>query len=281
MQMLINGLAQGAIIAIAAMGVTLIFRISHFANAAFGDLMTVGAYVTLGFGAWLPLYASAVFGVIATGLIGLLSYLVIFRAFEGNTISSFAASIGLALALRAVVQYIAGSQVQVYGSASGDAFTLLGARISSAVVVVLVTCVVVGVGFFALLRWTTIGKRVRATADSEELARVTGISVRSVTILVWAAASALAGAAGVLLGISSALSPEMGWNFLLSAFAAAILGGLGSTTAAVAGGLLIGLAEQYSVLIVPVGYKPAIAFLLMVLVLLIRPTGLLAAKARA
>ncbi len=281
MQMLINGLAQGAIIAIAAMGVTLIFRISHFANAAFGDLMTVGAYVTLGFGAWLPLYASAVFGVIATGLIGLLSYLVVFRAFEGNTISSFAASIGLALALRAVVQYIAGSQVQVYGSASGDAFTLLGARISSAVVVVLVTCVVVGMGFFALLRWTTIGKRVRATADSEELARVTGISVRSVTILVWAAASALAGVAGVLLGISSALSPEMGWNFLLSAFAAAILGGLGSTTAAVAGGLLIGLAEQYSVLIVPVGYKPAIAFLLMVLVLLIRPTGLLAAKARA
>jgi branched-subunit amino acid ABC-type transport system permease component len=283
MQMLINGLAQGAIIAIAAMGITLIFRISHFANASFGDLMTIGAYSALGFSGLfhLPLFLSALLGVVVTAVVGGATYLVIFKSFEGNTISLFAASIGLALALRACVQYVAGTQVRVYGAGNTSAVSFLGARVPLSALIVLTTCAGVGLLFFALLRWSVLGKKVRATADSESLARVTGISVRSVTVAVWLAASGLAGLAGVLLGVSSALSPDMGWNFLLSAFAAAILGGLGSISAAVVGGLLIGLAEQLSILIVPAGYKPAIAFTLMVLVLLLRPTGLFAAKARA
>jgi branched-chain amino acid transport system permease protein len=159
--------------------------------------------------------------------------------------------------------------------------TVAGVRLTSATLVTLAVCGGVGVVLYFFFKSTLTGRRIRATADDPVLSRITGVEVRRTTLAVWVLASALAGVGGVLLGISGALSPEMGWNFLLAAFAAAILGGLGSTSAAIVGGLAIGLAQQFAVLVVPVAYKPAVAFVLMVLVLLVRPTGLFAAKARA
>lgn len=283
MQLVINGLAQGSIIAIAAVGITLIFRISRFANAAFGDLMTVGAYITLGIVSFthLPLLIDAVIGVVLTGLAGGLLYLIVFRRLEGNTFTLFAASIGCALMLRAVVQYTSGTQIRVYGVGNANAVTIGGVRFTDGTLITFGVCACVGILLYAFFNSTLAGRRIRATADDPVLAKVTGIEVRKVTVAVWVVSSAVAAIGGVLLGITGALSPEMGWNFLISAFAAAILGGLGSTSAAIAGGLLIGLAQQAAVLVVPVAYKPAVAFAVMVLVLLMRPTGLFAAKARA
>lgn len=125
-----------------------------------------------------------------------------------------------------------------------------------------------------------MGRRIRAVADDSVLAQVTGIEVSRTTLGVWILASGLAGVAGVLVAVVGALSPEMGWNFLLGAFAAAILGGLGNTSGAIVGGLVVGLAQQSAILVLPAAYKPAVGFVLMILVLVIRPTGIFAAKVR-
>ena len=141
------------------------------------------------------------------------------------------------------------------------------------------------VGAFALvallhlyLHRTTMGKAMRATSDNMDLAKVSGINTERVVIWTWIIAAALAAAAGIFLGIDTRLNPIMGWRLLLPVFAASILGGIGSIYGAILGGLLIGIVQELSTLFISPAYKPAVAFAIMVVMLVVRPTGLMGGR---
>lgn len=281
LQAIVDGVADGAIIALAAMAVTLVFRISHFANVAFGDFMTVGAFAAYGVvTAGLPLPAAAVVGCVATAVVGVLSYYLVFMPLGPRPVTMFITSIGLALVLRAMVQMIWGGGVQTYSNTAVSSFHVVGVVVTVPDLIVIGVCAAVAALFFLLLYKTGIGREVRAVASNESLALAKGVSVRKVTAIVWAVAAGLTGIGGVLLGYTTELSPDMGWNLLLPAFAAAILGGLGDTTGAVVGGLVISIAMQLAVIWVPAGYKYGISFAVMVIVLLFRPSGIMPKRVR-
>jgi len=127
---------------------------------------------------------------------------------------------------------------------------------------------------YLFLGRTKTGKALRALADNPSLARVAGINTERMLIWAWGLAGLLVAVAGILYGIETQLRPEMGWIFLLPLFAAVILGGKGSITGALAGGLVLGIAQQLSTLFMVPTYKPAVAFIIMILVLIFRPKGI-------
>jgi len=281
LQALIDGVTEGAIIALAAMAVTLVFRISHFANVAFGDFMTVGAFAAYGVvSAGLSLLVGAVVGLVVTALIGVISYYLVFKPLGHRPVTMFITSIGVALVLRAIVQMIWGGDVETYSNSAISSFHFGSIVVTVSEAIVVGVCAVVATLFFVWLNKTGTGREIRAVASNETLALVKGVNVIRVTATVWAVAAALTAIAGVLLGYTTALSPEMGWNLLLPAFAAAILGGLGNTTGAVVGGLVIGMAMQFAVIWVPAGYKYGVSFAIMVIVLLFRPSGIMPRRVR-
>jgi branched-chain amino acid transport system permease protein/neutral amino acid transport system permease protein len=244
--------------------------------------MTIGAYAALAamLDAHLSFAAAALIAAIVTALLGLVSYLIVFRPHESATVTLFITSIGLALIFRAAVQMIWGGDILAYPGVEITPIDLGFIVIPGGDGVVIVTCALVVAAFFLLLHKTRLGREIRATASDTALARTYGLDVRQITLAVWVCAALLIGIAGVLLGMSTALSPEMGWNLLLPAFAAAILGGLGNTTGAAIGGLTIGIAMQLAVIVAPAGYKPGVAFAIMIVMLLVRPAGILANKHR-
>ncbi|MEZ5591477.1 MAG: branched-chain amino acid ABC transporter permease [Gammaproteobacteria bacterium] len=149
-----------------------------------------------------------------------------------------------------------------------------GLRIKPDHVTILLVAVIAVVLLHLFLQKTRIGKAMRALADNADLARISGINTVAVMRWTWVMGAILAALAGFLLGLDTRIQPEMGWYILLPVFAAAILGGIGKPYGAIAGGFIIGLAQELSTLVISPAYKPAVAFALMVLILLWRPTGI-------
>jgi len=144
---------------------------------------------------------------------------------------------------------------------------------------ILLMAVLLVVGVWLFLQKTKMGKAMRAMADNMDLAAVSGIDTERMIVGTWVLGAALAAAAGIMLGLDTQLRPAMGWLMLLPLFAAAILGGLGNPYGAIAGGMIIALAQELSTLVFNTAYKPAVSFVLMVLLLLLRPQGLFGGKA--
>ncbi|GAG20895.1 unnamed protein product, partial [marine sediment metagenome] len=179
--------------------------------------------------------------------------------------------------LRNIIQFIWGPQPQYYIKAIQIArkIPLLGIRIKpdEVFIIIVVALLVIGLHFF--LQKTKMGKAMRAASDNMELARVSGIDTEKVIMWTWAIAAALAAAGGILVGIEDKfITPDMGWQMLLPIFAAVILGGIGNPYGAMAGGMIIGLSGEISTAFISTAYKPAVAFIIMVIVLIIKPRGL-------
>lgn len=282
---LVPGLILGSVYALGAIGVSLIFGILRFAHFAHGDLMTLGAYIALSVvmltdaSVWMAL-------PIAVGVSMLAGVMLDWRFYRPlrsrPTIITVVASFGVALAIRAVVQLIWGSQIQSYATGIQRPLVFFDSlRIAERHIVIVVITVLVIVALHLFLTRTRSGRSMRAVADDPELAQVAGIDTEAVVRHVWMIGAGLAAMAGVFLGVDTQLSPYMGFDLLLPVFAAALVGGIGRPYGAIAGGLLIGLAEELSTYpwigdapLVSPGYKTAIAFVLMLLVLVWRPRGL-------
>jgi branched-chain amino acid transport system permease protein len=291
-QLLANGIILGATIALGAIGLTMTYNILDFANFAQGELLTFGAYFALiavsafagvhsTFGAlsfgW-PMVVALLLAAALTSLLAILVDWLVFRPLRRSSIqvALVIASFGASLLLRHLVVLIWGPQPAYYTTNIQISTQILpGVRVTpdQIFLVALTALLVVGLHFF--LSRTKLGKAMRATADDPQLAQVTGIDVARVVRWTWIVGGSLAAVAGVLYGMTVQILPEMGFNLILPLFAAAILGGVGSVYGAVLGGLVIGIAENLSVLFLTPTYKPAIAFLLMIAVLLVRPTGIL------
>lgn len=277
LQLSVYGIVLGSILTLGAIGVSMIFGILRFAHFAHGDLMTVGAYVGLSFLAltglpvWWALPAGMV-GAAATAL--LVDRIVYQRIRRTQPVILLISSFGMALILRSVVQLIWGPQVYSYRGGIQRPWWIGDIAIVPNHVWILLAAVLIVAALHLFLTRTRMGKAMRAMSDNMDLALVTGIPAERVIMLTWLLGGALAAGAGVLLGMDSRLTPTMGWNILLPVFAAAILGGIGRPYGAIAGGMIIGLAMEISTLFIEPSYKPAVAFVIMVAVLIVRPQGI-------
>lgn len=276
-QPVVDGLINGSIYALVALGLTLAFGIARFANVAHGDFVTLGAYAALWatHGAGLGLLPASLVGVGATVGVGLVAARLVYRPLARRArIASVIASIGVALALRHALIFVAGTQQFSFPAPIVRASRFLGVRATPKELMILAVAALLMVALYAALQRTRVGKEMRALADDPALARAAGIRVDHVVTVMWVWSLALAAIAGILLGVKTVVTPYMGWDMLLSAFAGAILGGIGSPFGAVVGSLLIGVSEELSTLLLPPTYRTGVAFLIMTAVLLVRPAGI-------
>lgn len=286
---LIPGIVLGSIYALGAIGITLTFGILRFANFAHGEFMTLGAYFAFTLvvlTGWHPLTVLPLVMVL-TVVVVLGVDRVFYKPFRAApAIMLVMASFGLMLMVRSVIQFIWGVQLKGLQPGIQKPLILFDAlRISPKhMIIIAAAFLLVGIVHY-LLKYTKIGKGMRAMSDSPELARLTGINTEHVIIMTWIVGGALAAAAGFLLAYDTHIETMMGFKLLLPVFAASILGGVGKPYGAVAGGLVIGIAEELSSypwigddpLINP-GYKAGVAFAIMVAMLIWRPTGLFKGK---
>jgi neutral amino acid transport system permease protein len=282
-QATLNGLVGAGYFALGAVGLTLVFGVLRLVNFAHGDMLTLGTYVTLGVTALgLPFWPAAAIGVIATAAIAVLLDRLIWepmRRARTSTLQLFLAATGLALVLRYSVQLFAGSQVRSVGLDTTSSVDIgpwhLGSLQLVVMLVGLATIVLVGAG----LRYTQLGKEMRAVSDNVELAEVSGIDTRRTIRVTWAVAGGLAGLAGILYAAAiGSINPNFGFTILLSLFAAAVLGGVGNAYGALAGGIVIGLTQEWSTLFFNPRWKPAVGFAILILTLLLLPRGIMGRK---
>jgi neutral amino acid transport system permease protein len=277
-QLTVNGIAVGCIIALAAVGLTLTFGILRLPNFAHGDLMTAGAYLALlanemGLNVWLAIFLGAVGTAVATMVFEKLIWAKM-RDRRASSTTLIIISIGLGLFIRNGIILIWGSENQSYDLPVASAVTIFGLRIAYYNLFVVGLAAIAILGIHLLLQNTKIGKAMRAVADDIDLARVSGIDVERVVLATWLLAGSLAAVGGGMYGLITAVRPTMGWFLILPMFASVILGGIGNPYGAIAGALIIGIAQEVSTYWLPTEYKLAVALVMMVLVLLIRPQGL-------
>ena len=275
--LLINGTIEGLLIALPALALTLVMGVARFPNAATGDYMTAAAYAGIGVqvlgGASIIL---AGLGAIAAGAaISIIFYLWVFRALRGRApVASLVASIGVAFFARSMLTLFVGHDQQTFNMPLVRAWNFGGVRLLPTDLYVAAIALLAMALLFALLHLTPIGRQMRAIADNPDLARACGIRSARVLLALWAVVGVLCALGGMMFGVKAVVSPELGWELLIPAFAAMILGGIGSPVGAVAGGVLLGIASELSVPFVGPSYKIAVAFALLLLVLLLRPRGL-------
>ncbi len=301
-QAIVDGLLSGAIVALGAIGVTFSLSILRFANFSHGDLLGIGAYAALfllamvvgpqaggvlgtplgpfSFGWGLPL--ALLFAMAVAVAISLLLDLLVYRRLRSRSADPLTlvfASFGLALVLRNLILLAFGPDAHNYSNEIQMAVRLPGPVLvmPDQILVFGITLVVLAALWFFLQR-TRHGIALRAVAEHPTLASVAGIDIAATVRLTWIVSSMLAALAGVFYGVTVQLRPEMGISLLLPLFTAAILGGVGSVTGAVLGALIISLAENLVSIAIPSTYKPLVPFVLLLLVLYVRPSGLFAPK---
>jgi branched-chain amino acid transport system permease protein len=295
LEVIVYGIVLGSIIALGSVGLTLIWGITELFNCAHGDQITAGAYLALLFGgllsrigplgnpvgpfsfSWGLLISFIPAIAVSIGLAVLVDRLVYkrMRRSGAHFITAFIASIGVAWALRGFIYIIWGADFHFYSQGlRAMVFLPAGIKLRTDEIFIMIVAWGSVAAVYLFLGRTRTGKALRALADNPNLARVSGINVERMLIWAWGLAGLLVAVAGILYGIETQLRPEMGWIFLLPLFAAVILGGKGSITGALAGGLVLGLAQQVSTLFLVPTYKPAVAFIIMILVLIFRPKGI-------
>lgn len=278
LQLIIFGIVSGAIFALGGIGISVIFGILRFAHLAHGDMMTFGAYLALAAitSMQLPVLAALPIAMIGTAAAAIALDYVFYRRFrKARPVVLLISSFGIALVLRSVVQLIWGPGNYVYESGISIPYVIFDLRIKPDHLLIVASTIAIIVAFHLFLTYTRLGKAMRAMSDDPDLARVSGVDTERVVVWTWAIGGALAAAGGVFLALDTQLNPLLCWNILLPMFAAAIVGGIGRPYGAIAGGLLIGIVEELSTSFIDPAYKPAVAFVIMVAVLLWRPTGIL------
>jgi branched-chain amino acid transport system permease protein len=275
----LNGLSTGSIYALGAVGLTLVYGILKLVNFAHGDFLTFGAYmaylvnVTWG----LPLVVAIFYAMAMTALLGIFLEKVMWgpmRARGAGMLQLLLMSIGLALVIRYVIQFIWSTELRQLDVNLTDTVQFLGLTIGRTNLIVIIIGFAVLLGTGLMLRYTLLGKRMRALSDNLDLAETSGINTSRVVLWTWVFAAGFAGLAGVLAGAITQLQPELGFELLLPIFAAVVMGGIGNAYGALAAGVLLGLVIEWSTLFIDARWKTAIGFLVLILVLIIRPQGI-------
>src|SRR5438477_734700 len=280
-QLVLNGLMAGSVLALPAIGLTLIFAVLRFTNFALASLMTIGAYAGLvanvSFG--MPVYVALLAAFVVAGLVGWLCDEFVLKPFRASGfITTAIGSIALTIALENVVRFIFANQMRGYALSLRRDWVFDGLRVGPQQVENLAVAVIVVLALSAFLMTTRTGKAMRAVADNPALASIKGIDVDMVARLVSFVAMGIAGIGGMLVGLDTTVDPLVGFKTILSVFAAAVVGGLGSIPGAIVGALVVGVGEELSLLVLSPAYRTAIGFLAIFVVLTLRPRGILGAR---
>jgi len=272
------GIVTGSILLLATIGFSMIYTIKGFLNISHGELLTIGAYIAYAFNVllgWDLLYSS-VLAIIFTSLIGLAIAQGLYKPMEtyGPLILLFT-SVGVAFCLHGMTEFIATPVIRSFHIRPLPALRIGGIPLITLNEIMIISIAMGSIVFLhVLLTQTKIGKAFRAMSTNTDLARTKGIDTDRVSIFVWVYASAMAALAGILLAFVTSVHPDLGWNQILIILAAAILGGLGSIYGVMVGAILLGLAMDLGVIIFPSGYRVAIAFVVIIIMLLVRPKGI-------
>jgi neutral amino acid transport system permease protein len=279
-QATINGLVSGSYFALGAAGLTLVYGVLKLVNFAQGEFLTFGAYmaVVAGSALGLPLALGLPFAFVTTAALALSLEFVMWRPMRrkgAGVLQLMLMALGLAFVIRYVIQLFAGTDPKKLGANVTASISIGDLHIGRTELWVVIFAFAVLVALATMLSRTRLGMHIRALSDNAELAETTGIDTNRIIVYTWILAGGLAGLAGVVYGASiGVVTPQLGFGIVLSLFAAVIVGGIGDAYGALAGGILIGLVQEWSTLVVPVNLKVAVGFGAMILVLILRPEGL-------
>lgn len=283
-QLLVNGLIAGAIYALIAAGFSLIYSTCKFIHFAHGATVAVAAYILyflfslLGLNFWF----SIILTIILTGGFGWLVNKIIYEKLRKRNASNvilLIASVALLILFESLILLFFGADVKTIGFIKiAKGWEFLGAIITPLQIIIIISSLILFVLLFFFTKRTRIGKAMRAVADNKDVAEIVGISAKKIYAWSFVVGSAIAGVAGVLVGLEQNLGPMMGMNLIIKGFTGAIIGGVGSVPGAILGSFLLGLAENFGIWFLPSGYKNAIAFIILFIFLIFRPQGVLGRK---
>jgi branched-chain amino acid transport system permease protein len=280
-QLILNGIMSGTILAVPAIGLTVIFAVLRFTNFALASHMTIGAFAGYVANALLGLQVipALVTAFLFAGLVGWLSDEFVLKPLRASGfVTTAIGSIALTIGLENIVRFIFGNQMRGYDLPLRRDWRGAGLHVSPQQVESLLIALVVMGLLFAFLSMTRIGKAMRAVADNPMLAAIKGINADVIARLVSFVGMGLAGLGGMLIGLDTTIDPLVGFKMVLSVFSAAVVGGLGSIPGAVVGALAIGVGEELSLLVLSPAYRTAVGFAAILLVLTFRPRGILGAR---
>ncbi len=287
LQQCINGLMLGGTYALIAIGYTLIFGVLNLLHMAHGEVFMIGAFVglTVVLLAKLPLWAAMIAAMVGAGVVGIIVELIAFRPLQRKAlhITPLITTLAVALILQDIaLKLFGGEQTGFPQTIRVVNFTIGPVRISTLQLFIIGSSVVLMVLLYLFVEKTKMGKAMRAMAESTQTARLLGINVDSVTLVTFGLASALAGAAGVLVGLAyNAITPFMGVQMGLKGIVVMMLGGTGNVIGAMLGGLILGEIEVLSVAYLSSSYRDAFAFGILILIILFRPAGLMGSRLQA
>lgn len=276
-QLTVTGLLVASLLALGAVGLSLTFGVARFANVAHGDFMMLGAYATFAFNALVgvPFWWAALLGIVATLLVGVPVARVAYDKLPvTGTVQLLIISIGVSFILRHAVLFAFGSGLLQFAVPLQRPYVWGPIRLTPYQLLTLFAAAALVLAVHLLLSRTKLGRILRAIADNAVLTEIAGADVGRARLAMWLIAVLLASTGGILLGLNLVIQPNMGWDLVIPIFSAAIVGGIGNPYGAMGGALVIGLAQEWSTLLIPASYKEAIAFGAMALCLMFRPRGL-------
>lgn len=277
MDIIYFGLISASILLLSSVGFALIVQVEGFLNIAHGQTLLMGGYT----GLWLtnsglPLWLAAILATVITGMLGAAMYGLLFRPIKsGGALVMLFTSVGAAYVIHGLIGAVAGSRMQGYNLPPVRAFTLFDRPVMTIYeLAIVIVAMLSALALHLFMSRTRSGKSIRAVADNEALARARGINPRTTSYLVWFVSSALGGLAGVFLGVMGSLTLAMGWQQIILILATTVLGGLGSLYGVMLAAFVLAFGIELGLLAVDPAYRSALAFSIIIIVLLVRPQGL-------
>ena len=302
-QVLINSIVRASELALLGLGLTIVYDILRFANFAHTEYAVIGVYLALflNVNLGLPIIPATIIASLATGVFSILIDKTVFKKLRGHSgIIIMVTSLGLAIIFRNTIRAIWGADAQNYAVALQRPIVTEYFRITPLQIWIILIGLSAMVIFHLLLHYTTLGKAMRASSDNPELSQASGIDIEKIIRWVWFIAITFASLGGILIGMETYILPYMGFAIIVPVFCVTIMGGIGNPYGAMLGALVLGFSENFGLYInfgkilnlggmlnfskdvfIPTGYKPAISFVILILVLLIRPRGILGKKKEA
>jgi branched-chain amino acid transport system permease protein/neutral amino acid transport system permease protein len=281
-QLVVNGIMAGTILAVPAMGLTAIYAVLRFPNFALASHATIGAFSGYVANAWLGLAVlpSVVIAFVVAGMVGVATDETVLKRFRpAGYVTTAIASIALTIAIENVLRFSFGNELRGYNLPIQRDWRVGAIRVGPQQVENLAIAVVTMAALFGFLALTRTGKAMRAVADNPMLASIKGINADAIGRIVNFVGMGLAGLGGMLIGLDTTIDPLTGFRSILSVFAAAVVGGLGSIPGAVIGALTVGIGEELCLLFLSPDYRSAVGFVAILLVLTLRPRGILGQRA--
>ncbi|SCZ07891.1 branched-chain amino acid ABC transporter permease [Alkaliphilus peptidifermentans] len=280
-----NGLALGSIYALTAIGFTMVYGIIRLINFVHGDIYMMGAFFALTALTVLgmPIVVAFIIGMIGSVVVGLMIAKFAYKpVFEAPRINLFLCAIGAAIFLENYAMLVWGPQTQSFPDIiTNQTYNFLGLKFTTLQLIILATATSLMVILTYIIKFTKMGRAMRCTSQDVEAAKLMGINTHHVIYFTFAIGSSLGAAAGILVGMYyKAVYPMMGFTSGLKAFVAAVIGGIGSIPGAMLGGIIMGIAETLGAAYISSGYRDAIAFIILIIILLVKPSGILGNSAK-